>query len=265
MLKTRIAPTPNGHYHLGNIYNFIYTAWWARQNQAELHLRIDDHDFQRSKDIFIEEVFDVLNLLEIKTLGPKNLGDFKKKYSGQLKREHYRKKLDEFQNKFGCDCSRKDIGDIPYQGTCLQKNFSFEKMKTCLRFDCEKFHYPILWRKEDIPSYQWSSLIDDLELGTTHLIRGEDLQESSYIQASLARELGVDFITPDNMFHHSLLVNQEGEKLSKSNKASSVLPLLRSPDSRRDVIRHFSKFALGVEIDSLEELFQQEYPLKTDS
>lgn len=263
MKATRIAPTPNGHYHLGNIYNFLYTAWWARENLAHLFLRIDDHDPDRTQDIFIDEVFEILNLLEIDYQGPENLLDFKKNYSQQLKRDYYREQLDLFEIKFCCICSRKEYGSV-YQGKCLHADLDFESGRTCIRFANKEFHYPILWRKEDIPSYQWASLIDDIDLKITHLIRGKDLKESSEIQKALARSSELSFVEDSNFFHHDLLLDGE-KKLSKSRKSEGIVEKLRIESSRKEIIRNFSLLNTGKPLESVTELFKEKFSLNSDT
>ncbi|MCP4914844.1 MAG: hypothetical protein GY909_17125 [Oligoflexia bacterium] len=263
MKATRIAPTPNGHYHLGNIYNFLYTAWWASENLAHLFLRIDDHDPDRSQDIYIEEAIEVLELFEIDYQGPKSLSEFKKTYSQQLKLEHYREQLEIFKDKFCCICSRKDYGSL-YQGKCVDAGLSFESGKTCIRFSNKEFHFPILWRKEDIPSYQWASLIDDIDLKITHLIRGKDLKESSEIQKALAKGAGLSFIESSHFYHHDLLLEGE-KKLSKSRKSEGIIKELRSTQSRKEIIRDFSLLNCAKPHESLGELFKEKFPLKSDT
>jgi tRNA synthetases class I (E and Q), catalytic domain len=69
------------------------------------------------------------------------------------------------------------------------------------------------------PTYQLASVVDDLDLGITHVIRGKDLLPSTALQEAIARALGAE---PPEFIHHGLLVGQDGRKLSKRERAASV-------------------------------------------
>ena len=63
--RTRIAPTPSGFLHLGNILSFAITADLARKSGAKTLLRIDDLDRDRVNPLYVQDIFDTLNFLEI--------------------------------------------------------------------------------------------------------------------------------------------------------------------------------------------------------
>ncbi|MES2108653.1 MAG: glutamate--tRNA ligase family protein, partial [Bacteroidota bacterium] len=80
--KTRIAPTPSGFLHVGNVLSFSITAALARKTGAKTLLRIDDMDQTRANARYIQNIFDTLNFLEIPwDEGPANADDFEKSYS----------------------------------------------------------------------------------------------------------------------------------------------------------------------------------------
>src|SRR5580698_8544901 len=71
--KTRIAPTPSGFLHLGNVLSFALTAGLARRSGASILLRIDDLDRERVSREYVEDIFDALNFLGIPwDEGPRN-------------------------------------------------------------------------------------------------------------------------------------------------------------------------------------------------
>jgi glutamyl/glutaminyl-tRNA synthetase len=239
--KTRIAPTPNGHIHLGNIMNFIHTYMLSKQLNSKLFLRIDDHDFVRCKREYVEEIFRVFDILKINfDGGPSGVDDFYHSFSQKNKSEYYFEKLKESENYFVCECSRRDVFKLNsqgiYSGTCRTKNLELSRKKNLIRFSCPKNRSyfngkvdldqdigdTILWRRDDIVSYQWMSVCEDLELGTTHFIRGEDLISSSAIQIEIANSLGRTFPCEESFIHHKL-VTKNGEKLSKSRGDIGVI------------------------------------------
>ncbi len=80
--KTRIAPTPSGFLHLGNVLSFSITAALAKKHSAKILLRIDDLDRARANDQYLQDIFDTLNFLEIPwDEGPRNVNEFKNAYS----------------------------------------------------------------------------------------------------------------------------------------------------------------------------------------
>ncbi len=64
-LKTRIAPTPSGYLHLGNVLSFALTAFLAEQCGARILLRIDDLDHERVRPEYIQDIFDTLHFLKL--------------------------------------------------------------------------------------------------------------------------------------------------------------------------------------------------------
>ena len=63
--KTRIAPTPSGFLHIGNILSFVLTASMARDTGASILLRVDDLDRDRVEPAFLEDIFETLRFLAI--------------------------------------------------------------------------------------------------------------------------------------------------------------------------------------------------------
>ncbi len=274
-MKTRIAPTPNGHLHLGNIFNFIHIASEARRLGLKIALRIDDHDNERCKDEYIDEIFRALDFLKINIdEGPSSTDDFNRNYSQTLRKDLYKSFLEKIEDQFYCECSRREIFERNssgvYSGFCKNKNLSFKANKSCTRYDCPreiiKFENRevdvknsigdiVLWRKEDIPSYQLVSVCDDIEMNISHIFRGEDLISSSAIQLLIAKSMKQDFIKKENIYHHQL-VTLEGEKLSKSRKSEGAMELLESDPKR--VFREYSLFMNKQVSESLEELISNQ-------
>ncbi|HWB90453.1 MAG TPA: glutamate--tRNA ligase family protein, partial [Puia sp.] len=79
---TRIAPTPSGFLHLGNVFSFSLTAALARRTGAEILLRIDDLDRERVQRDYLQDIFDTLTFMQIPwDQGPRNVDDFEREYS----------------------------------------------------------------------------------------------------------------------------------------------------------------------------------------
>ena len=128
--KTRLAPTPSGYLHLGNIYSFAVTAALARKTQAKILLRIDDADRERTNKLYVQDIFDTLDFLGIPwDEGPKNTKEYEQEYSQVHRMGIYTKALQQLRESgmlFACTCSRADVlrlnADSIYTGTCRCKS-----------------------------------------------------------------------------------------------------------------------------------------------
>ena len=232
-LKTRFAPTPSGYLHLGNVYNALACQKWAKENNAKLVLRIDDIDRARFRIEYLEDIFKTMDWLGIEfDEGPSGVEDFLKNYSQHTKLDLYKKYLELVtQDTFSCECSRKDLAGIEnYPGTCRDKNLAY-KEDLNLRL---KPMDMIIYKKDLLPSYHWSCVIDDYEMNITHLIRGEDLIPSTNIQEKLRKKLNLPSIS---VSHHPLITDQSGQKLSKSTLKNGKS--LRDRISKKEVLKIF--------------------------
>lgn len=257
--KTRIAPTPSGFLHLGNILSFAITALLARRSGAKILLRIDDMDQARAAKHYIWDIFDTLNFLEIPwDEGPRDAAEFERHYSQLHRRDLYRQALNQLaggQRVFACTCSRKQLLDsgscvcmdkkIPLstENACWRlitqnnrqlfiKNYSGETILAGIPADMEQF---IVKKKDGFPAYQLTSVIDDLFYGTDLVIRGADLWPSSVAQHELALALGESRFGDIAFYHHSLLMETPGKKLSKSAGATSVKHLRESGKTASEI------------------------------
>ena len=123
---TRIAPTPSGFLHLGNVFSFSLTAALARREGAEILLRIDDLDRERVEREYVEDVFDTLGFMGIPwDRGPRDVNEFEREYSQVHRLPLYRDALMRLREAgvvYACACSRAQVlrasPDGVYPGTC---------------------------------------------------------------------------------------------------------------------------------------------------
>jgi glutamyl/glutaminyl-tRNA synthetase len=243
--RTRIAPTPSGYLHLGNVLSFALTAGLARRSAASILLRIDDLDRERVSREFVEDIFDTLNFLGIPwDEGPRNFSEFKRSWSQEHRLGMYGEALGRLRGSgkvFACDCSRSKIGrESPegvYPGTCRDKGLSLDTEGCSWRVRTEGLEMTnfIVRKKDGYPAYQLTSVIDDLYFGVDLVVRGDDLRASTAAQRWLAGELGLDAFRRVHFYHHNLLMATGGEKLSKSAGATSVQYLRRQGAKPREI------------------------------
>lgn len=236
----RIAPTPSGYLHMGNLSNFVRTYCLAKEVKGKLRLRIDDIDFTRVRPEYLEDIFNTLDWMGLEyDLGPLNVADFLKNHSQVSKRDHYESYLKKISDIFVCTCSRRnaaeDSNDGQYSGTCRLKGHTYKKGHSAIRFKTNDLYsfeniYPhqhmrdfIIWSKEDLPSYQLVSLVDDIDFKITHIVRGDDLRASTAAQNELAKTLReANSFQSIKWSHHSLIIGAQGQKLSKSKRDLSL-------------------------------------------
>lgn len=267
--KTRLAPTPSGYLHVGNALNFLLTSALAKKSGANVLLRIDDLDRERYRSAYAEDVFETLHFLSIDwNEGPRDVGEFETIWSQRHRMNLYRAALDRLRQKevvFACVCSRKqsdvcncqektlplDAPDASWrlvtdENVIAVKDIYGKTKTTTLPAEMKNF---VVRKKDGLPAYQLSSLVDDLHFGIDLIVRGEDLWPSTLAQHFLATQLGESRFASVSFFHHPLLTDN-GKKLSKSAGAASV-------KNWRESGRDLTQF-----IQRLEELIEHPSPLK---
>lgn len=243
----RLAPTPSGYLHVGNVFNFILTWLHVRAAHGRLILRVDDLDQDRVRPHYLQSIFDTLDWLEMDyDEGPRSVVEVQEHFSQMRRLEGYRRaaeQLEAIPQTFYCACSRKQSSD---EEPCLSKRFTFITTKTALKADTRgvlirlpgttvpgKLHdmlpFFVIWRKDDLPAYQLASVLDDEAMGVNLIVRGQDLLASSYAQLYLADLLGLEHFQKAQFVHHPLLTGSNGQKLSKSTKAAPLRQTFDTP------------------------------------
>lgn len=244
--RTRIAPTPSGFLHLGNVLSFILTATLAEKHGIPILLRIDDMDQQRVRQEYVQDIFDTLQFLGLSWHeGPQNAEEFEKTYAQRHRMIHYNQLLETLQSRhllFACDCSRSMLGKEAYTCQCLYKKLPLDADGVSWRLITDPEmpvqviengrihtttlpaiqHYFVIRKKDGYPAYQLCSLADDLYFGVDLIVRGIDLWPSTLAQHYLAQACDHPSFSKAVFVHHALLNESAGRKLSKSAGALSV-------------------------------------------
>lgn len=244
---TRFAPSPTGYLHLGHVVNAIYVWGMARARGGEVILRIEDHDRIRSRPQFeaaILEDLEWLGFAASRLYRQSDQDDVYQQALASVRQNHH---------VYACDCSRREIGGERYAGRCRDRGLA-EGAGRGLRVEMapgvERFVDGLLGSQEQSPAaqcgdlllkdrdghwtYQFAVAVDDHRDQVTHVIRGADLLSSTARQMRMARMLGRTELP--EFFHHPILVNASGEKLSKSNRDTGVRELRATGSSPDEVI-----------------------------
>jgi glutamyl/glutaminyl-tRNA synthetase len=272
LYRGRIAPSPTGLLHLGHARTFSIAAKRAAEHQGTLILRSEDLDPQRSKAEFVRAMIEDLRWLGIEwSEGPDRTGPYAP-YSQSERREHYLEAwrgLLAAKVIYPCFCSRKDLAhaasapndldDEPlYPGTCRNKMTEHEFTEPgganwrfrvpdgeTVEFDDsnlgkhryiggEDFGDFLIWRRDDLPSYQLAVVVDDEAMKITEVVRGADLLKSTARQLLLIRALRYQV---PNYFHCELVRDSSGERLAKRHDALSIRHLRESGMNPREVLQ----------------------------
>ncbi len=232
---TRFAPSPTGRLHVGNIRTALHNFLFARKNGGEFLLRIDDTDRERSTAEFDQAIRDDLEWLGLK---PDRILRQSERFD-LYEREFQR--LKDAGRVYACyetpeelDLRRKVLlgrglppvyerqpADAPApEGRQAHWRFRLDHDSPILfndlvrgeqRFDPRLLSDPVVRREDGSWLYLLPSVIDDVDLGVTHVVRGEDHVSNSASQTQMFEALGAK---PPEFAHEALLVAAEGQ-LSK--------------------------------------------------
>lgn len=264
--RTRIAPTPSGFLHLGNVFSFILTADLARKKGASILLRIDDMDQARAQEQYLQDIFDTLHFLDIEWHeGPRSVQEFKDSFSQVHRLPIYNELLTQLKNRnkvFACNCSRSLLQQTTpngiYPGTCLHKGIPLDTPDVNWRLitntketfqitslETNIFTYSldeqmtnfVVRKKDGMPSYQLASLADDIHFKIDLIVRGADLRPSTIAQRYLANQLNPNSFQQAIFMHHNLLTDEHGNKLSKTAGSISIQYLRKEGKKKEDIFK----------------------------
>ncbi|PIQ63034.1 MAG: tRNA glutamyl-Q synthetase [Bacteroidetes bacterium CG12_big_fil_rev_8_21_14_0_65_60_17] len=255
---TRFAPTPSGFLHMGNVWNLLLVEHIAREQEARLWLRIDDLDRARYRRAYTEDIFCVAAWLDIGfDGGPENATDFEANWSQRHRMQSYQEALHALVangNVFACTCSRRDVAAASsqgiYPGTCLHAGIPLDAPDVAWRFrtpgmcagSSREAIHPIVRRRDGAPAYHIATIVDDVNMGMTHIVRGRDLATSTQLQRVLADAMGGEFkkFSRIRFYHHDLLTTPGGAKLSKSAGSGARSLLSEDAPPAEDIRRRFA-------------------------
>ncbi|MBL9137833.1 MAG: tRNA glutamyl-Q(34) synthetase GluQRS [Verrucomicrobiales bacterium] len=267
--RGRLAPSPTGFLHLGHARTFWTAQQRARSSGGTLVMRSEDLDKSRCRPEFRDAMFEDLRWFGFEWDEGPDIGGPSGPYEQSRRIEFYREAFRRLRDRgylFPCRCSRRDIQSAlaaphlgeeepVYPGTCRAREATPEdQSRAAWRFRVPSdeviefvdggqgiqrwvagrdFGDFVVWRNDDVPSYQLACVVDDAAMGITEVVRGADLLLSTARQILLYRAL--ELTVPS--FHHCPLVTDElGVRLAKRHDALSLRRLRemgRSPESLR--------------------------------
>ena len=258
-VRVRFAPSPTGFLHVGGVRTALYNWLFARHHGGTAVLRIEDTDAERETAGAIEQIQRSLDWLGLDFDESPRLGGAHGPYLQSERSERYREAVERLLaegHAYRCYQTPEELEaaraaarhtDDPAAPTRLHRELTQEQIS---RFAAEgrpaviRFRTPldgetvvedlvrgriafehrllgdsVLMRGDGAPTYQLANPLDDLAMGITHVIRGEDLLPSTPRQKLLVEALGGAF---PQTAHLSMILGPDKKRLSKRHGAASV-------------------------------------------
>jgi len=243
-VRTRFSPSPTGALHLGGAHTALFNWLIARHFGGTFILRIEDTDKERSQEKFVTEILEAMTWLGLDwDEGPYHQSERLPIYHDYIQR------LVDRGAAYYCNCPPQDLearrqaalarGEKPrYDGHCRELNLPGgpgaavrfktpqtgvthwdDKIKGPIAFDNQELDDLVIQRADGIPTYNFAVVVDDITMGVTQIIRGEDHIPNTPRQIVIYEALGVE---PPLFAHMPLMLGKDRAKLSKRHGAVAV-------------------------------------------
>ncbi len=249
---TRFAPSPTGFLHIGGARTALFSYLYAKRHGGTFLLRIEDTDRERSTDEAVQAIFDGMNWLGLKSdveppvFQTQRFGRYKEVIQRMLAAG----------TAYHCFCSKEELDAMraeqqarkekprydgrwrPEPGKTLPKppdgvppvvRFKNPEVgevvlddliKGTIIFDNRELDDLIIARADGAPTYNFCVVVDDMDMGITHVIRGDDHVNNTPRQINILKALGA---LPPAYAHVSMILGSDGQKLSKRHGALGVM------------------------------------------
>ncbi len=244
-IRVRFAPSPTGHLHLGGARTALFNYLFARHNKGTFILRIEDTDRTRSTEEYIEAIIEGMKWLDLDwDEGPyRQIDRFNiyKDYADKLLREG---------KAYYCYCSPEELekrrqealaqGRTPkYDGRCKLLKEPIPDRVPAIRFmmpqegetvvndlirgmvvfENAQLDDLIIMRSDGTPTYNFTVVVDDVDMGITHVIRGDDHLNNTPKQLHIYKAFGYGIPA---FAHLPMILGHDKARLSKRHGATSV-------------------------------------------
>ncbi|HHF5353612.1 TPA: glutamate--tRNA ligase [Haemophilus influenzae] len=245
-VRTRFAPSPTGYLHVGGARTALYSWLYAKHNNGEFVLRIEDTDLERSTPEATAAIIEGMEWLNL----PWEHGPYY-----QTKRfERYNQVIDEMIEQglaYRCYCTKEHLEELRhtqeqnkekprYDRHCLHDHNHSPDEPHVVRFknptegsvvfddavrgrieiSNSELDDLIIRRTDGSPTYNFCVVVDDWDMGITHVVRGEDHINNTPRQINILKAIGAPIPT---YAHVSMINGDDGQKLSKRHGAVSVM------------------------------------------
>ncbi len=259
-IKVRFAPSPTGPLHIGGARSALFNYLFARKQRGKMLLRIEDTDLERSSPEFEREIIDSLSWLGINWDEGIDVGGDNGPYRQTERLDTYQRYVDQLLRSghaYHCFCTEEELarerqallekGEIvAYSGKCRhldpeerqrklrqglvptvrfkvvsgQEVVVNDLVRGTVTFNSSEIGDFIIVKSDGIPTYNFAVVVDDHEMGVTHVIRAEEHLSNTPRQLLIYQTLG--FEIPE-FAHISLILGKDRQKMSKRHGATSIM------------------------------------------
>lgn len=245
-IVTRFAPSPTGMLHIGGVRTALFSWLQARRHGGRFILRVEDTDLERSTPEAVQVILEGMEWLGLAAdEGP---------YYQTRRFDRYREVIQQMLvagTAYRCYCTKEELDALRaeqmaakqkprYDGRWRDRTDSREGVQPVIRFKNPlagqvvvkdlvhgdvtfsngELDDLIIARSDGTPTYNFCVVVDDMDMGITHVIRGDDHLNNTPRQMNMLLALGV---TPPVYAHVPMILGPDGAKLSKRHGAVSVL------------------------------------------
>lgn len=205
-IVTRFAPSPTGYLHIGGARTALFNWLYAKRMGGQFLLRIEDTDKERNTPEAVQAIHDGM-----RWLGIDHDGDI---FLQSQRADRHTEVAMELLNS---QDAYYDNGAIRIKGTRGKQTIDDLVQGTVTwPQDIDDF---VILRKDGTPTYMLAVVVDDHDMGVTHVIRGDDHLNNAFRQLSIYRAMGWH---PPVYAHIPLILDENGKKLSKRTGAAAV-------------------------------------------
>jgi glutamyl-tRNA synthetase len=207
-VRVRMAPSPTGFLHIGNVRTALFNWLYARHEQGEFRLRIENTDTSREVAEAVDQIQDSLRWLGLDWDGP---------HTFQLDRMDDCREL--AQRLVAEGSAYEDEGAIRFRMPDEGATAWNDAIRGRIEFPNEKLEDVVLVRSDGRPTYNFASPMEDVWDGITHVIRGDDHVSNTPKQINIIRAVGAE---PPVYAHVPQVLGMDGKPLSKRHGAVTV-------------------------------------------
>ena len=243
-VTTRFPPSPTGFLHIGSARTALFNWLYSKKNQGRFVLRIEDTDVERSTQESVQAIIDGMAWLNL---------DYDDGPYFQTKRiDRYKQVIEQLlENKkaYHCYCTKSELDELReqqkqqgikprYNGKCRDRApvagapfvvrfrnpligsvIIDDQVKGSIEIDNAELDDLIIARSDGMPTYNLTVVVDDMDMGVTHVIRGDDHINNTPKQINILNALGC---TLPVYAHVPMILGQDGRRMSKRHGAVSV-------------------------------------------
>ena len=243
-IRTRFAPSPTGYLHVGGARTALFSWLYARKHGGKFILRIEDTDLERSTQASVDAILEGMTWLGLEY----DEGPFYQTHRFDRYKQVIQQLLDQ-GDAYYCYCSREELDALReqqmankekprYNGKCRQgvsqegervvrfKNpeqgevVINDLVKGRIVVANQELDDLIIARSDGTPTYNLTVVVDDMDMGVTHVIRGDDHVNNTPRQINILKALGASLPL---YAHVPMILGSDGARLSKRHGAVSVM------------------------------------------